>query len=60
MSEHDRERKRQRAARLLGELVPSKSRDDSDTGWSDPGDADQQRTRDAYLRGEVPPHHGQP
>ena len=50
-SERDR---RRRAERLLGELVPDTTGDETDEGWNEKeGD-----TRDDEMRRDVPPHHG--
>lgn len=46
--------KRRRAERLLGDLLPDTTGDETDKGWSEhEGD-----TRDDELRRDVPPHHG--
>jgi hypothetical protein len=51
---HKRAR-RERAARLLGDLMPSTTRDERSEGWGDEsGDA----SRDDEMRRDVPPHHG--
>lgn len=47
--------RRERAARLLGDLLPSTTRDESGEGWGDEGRGG---SRDDDLRREVPPHHG--
>lgn len=44
----------ERAARLLGDLLPETTRDESAEGWSERGGS----TRDDELRRDVPPHHG--
>lgn len=50
----DRERRR-RAERMLGDLLPDTTGDETDEGWSEKdGDA-----RDDELRRDVPPHHGE-
>ncbi len=50
-SERDR---RRRAERLLGELLPDTTGDETDEGWNEKeGD-----TRDDEMRRDVPPHHG--
>ena len=50
-AERDR---RRRADRLLGELLPDTTGDETDEGWSEKeGD-----TRDDEMRRDVPPHHG--
>ena len=50
-SERDR---RLRAERLLGELLPDTTGDETDEGWNEKeGD-----TRDDEMRRDVPPHHG--
>ncbi|KAA1422834.1 hypothetical protein FE697_011825 [Mumia zhuanghuii] len=46
-------RRRLRAARLLGEVVPATTRDETAEGW---GERD--ASRDEDLRRDVPPHHG--
>ena len=46
--------KRRRAERLLGDLLPDTTADETDEGWSEQeGD-----TRDDEMRRDVPPHHG--
>ena len=50
-SEADR---RRRAERLLGELLPDTTGDETDEGWNE-NDGD---TRDDEMRRDVPPHHG--
>ncbi|MCD9155248.1 hypothetical protein [Aeromicrobium duanguangcaii] len=47
--------RRERAARLLGDLLPSTTRDERSEGW---GDDRGGSTRDDELRRDVPPHHG--
>jgi hypothetical protein len=48
-------KRRRRAEKLLGGLLPDTSTDESDEGWSEKeGD-----TRDDEMRRDVPPHHGQ-
>lgn len=49
----ERERRR-RAAELLGDLLPSRTSDETDEGWNESGGT----TRDDELRRDVPPHHG--
>lgn len=48
-------RRRERAARLLGDLMPSTTRDETAEGW---GDERGGTSRDDELRRDVPPHHG--
>ena len=45
----------ERAARLLGDLMPSTTRDESPEGW---GDDAKGTSRDDELLRDVPPHHG--
>lgn len=48
---------RREAARTsddIGELLPEVTRDESADGWGDEDDPDS----DAWLRRQVPPHHG--
>ena len=46
--------RRLRAERLLGELLPDTTGDETDEGWNEKeGD-----TRDDEMRRDVPPHHG--
>ena len=53
-SKAERERRR-RAERMLGELLPDTTADETDEGWNEKeGD-----TRDDEMRRDVPPHHGQ-
>lgn len=47
--------RRERAARLLGDLVPGTTRDETPEGW---GDEQGGTSRDDELRRDVPPHHG--
>jgi hypothetical protein len=47
--------RRRRADRLLGEILPDITNDESDEGWSEKDEGD---TRDDELRRDVPPHHG--
>ncbi|WP_370617996.1 hypothetical protein [Mumia sp. Pv 4-285] len=47
-------RRRLRAARLLGEVVPETTRDETSEGWSERDSGG----RDDELRRDVPPHHG--
>lgn len=56
-SEADRERRRrhERAERLLGDLLPTTTRDETSEGWSDESGG---TSRDDELRRDVPPHHG--
>ena len=52
-SKAERDRRR-RAERLLGDLLPDTTRDETDEGWNEKeGD-----TRDDEMRRDVPPHHG--
>lgn len=52
-SESEKERARRlRAARLLGDLVPDATVDDTDEGWGE-----REPSRDDELRRNVPPHH---
>ena len=45
--------RRRRLAEVFGDVLPDQTDDDTDT------DGDEgRRTRDEWLRGEVPPHHG--
>jgi hypothetical protein len=46
-------RRRERRERIFGEVLPESTEDDSD---SHP--PDRERDQDAWLRGQVPPHHG--
>lgn len=47
--------RRERAARLLGDLLPETTRDESPEGW---GDEPRGTSRDDELKRDVPPHHG--
>ncbi|GAA3542924.1 hypothetical protein AFL01nite_10380 [Aeromicrobium flavum] len=47
--------RRERAARLLGDLMPTTTRDERSEGW---GDESGGTSRDDELRRDVPPHHG--
>lgn len=44
----------ERAARLLGDLLPETTRDERSEGWSER----EGTSRDEELRRDVPPHHG--
>ena len=46
--------RRRRLAEVFGDVLPEQTGDDTET---DESGADR-RTRDEWLRGEVPPHHG--
>ncbi|MEH3033980.1 MAG: hypothetical protein PGN07_08045 [Aeromicrobium erythreum] len=45
--------RRLRAARLLGDLAPEVTRDETSTGWSE-----REAGRDAEMLRDRPPHHG--
>ncbi|KQY60292.1 hypothetical protein ASD11_12600 [Aeromicrobium sp. Root495] len=49
------DRRRRRAAALLGDLLPETTSDESGQGW---GDVDGGGSRDDELTRDVPPHHG--
>jgi len=49
-----RRARRERAARLLGDLLPDTTSDESGEGWGERGGT----SRDEELRRDVPPHHG--
>ena len=51
-AEQQRQR-RLRAARLLGDIVPATTRDETAEGWSE-----REGGRDEEMRRDVPPHHG--
>jgi len=51
----ERRARLERAARLLGDLMPSTTRDETAEGW---GDEAKGTSRDDELRRDVPPHHG--
>lgn len=51
----ERRARLERAARLLGDLMPSTTRDETSEGW---GDETKGTSRDDELRRDVPPHHG--
>ena len=46
--------RRRRAARLMGDILPSTTSDDTDEGW---GERPASSREDELLR-DVPPHHG--
>ncbi len=46
--------RRRRAERLIGDLVPETTTDETDEGWNE----QEGGTRDEELRRDVPPHHG--
>ncbi|MET1132649.1 MAG: hypothetical protein ABWX60_04440 [Aeromicrobium sp.] len=54
-TEEQRRARIERAARLLGDLMPSTTRDESPEGW---GDEAKDTSRDDEFRRDVPPHHG--
>ena len=54
MSSESRRNKRRKAEKLLGDLLPDTTSDESDEGWSE----EQGDSRDDELRRDVPPHHG--
>ncbi len=55
MAPDEAERKRrERAAKLLGDFLPTTTRDETAEGW---GETDR-TSRDEELRRDVPPHHG--
>ncbi len=47
-------KRRRRAERMLGDLLPDTTGDETDEGWSET-DGD---SRDDELHRDVPPHHG--
>lgn len=53
MSDAGKKDRRRRAERLLGDLVPETTGDETDEGWSEQDDD----TRDDELQRDVPPHH---
>ena len=52
--ENAQEARRRRAVELLGDLVPSGTRDDTDEGWNEKDGT----SRDDEMLRDVPPHHG--
>ena len=50
----DRQARRRRAERLLGDLMPDTTSDETDEGWNE----EKGGSRDDQLRRDVPPHHG--
>jgi len=52
----DEAARRRRAERLLGDLLPDQTQDESGEGWGD-RPADQSSHTDEELRRNVPPHH---
>lgn len=54
-SETDWERRR-RLARVFGDVLPETTSDERDHGVS--GRADDESDSEAWLRAQVPPHHG--
>lgn len=54
-TEAQRRARIERAARLLGDMMPSTTRDESPEGW---GDDAKGTSRDDELLRDVPPHHG--
>lgn len=46
--------RRMRAAELLGDLIPTKSADQTGEGWNEKGGT----SRDEQFLRDVPPHHG--
>jgi hypothetical protein len=51
--ETDWERRR-RLAEVFGDVLPDTTRDERDEGPTEPGESG----TDAWLRAQVPPHHG--
>ena len=54
-TEAERRARIERAARLLGDMMPLTTRDESPEGW---GDDAKGTSRDDELLRDVPPHHG--
>lgn len=52
--EQARRARLERAARLLGDLLPGTTRDETAEGWSER----EGTSRDDEMRRDVPPHHG--
>ena len=49
--------RRRRLAAVFGDVLPDTTGDERDQGSDDSGDA-AESTGDAWLRDQVPPHHG--
>ena len=47
--------RRRRAEKLLGDLLPDTTNDETDEGWNEK----ESDSRDDEMRRDVPPHHGQ-
>ena len=53
-------RRRQRLARIFGDVLPETTRDERDPEEArERGDSTGDSTGDAWLKSQVPPHHGQ-
>ena len=52
-SDESETKRRRRLAEIFGEDLPAQTRDDQ----PEPGE-DDDRSKDAWLRAQVPPHHG--
>lgn len=53
-SESAKKARLKRAAELLGDLIPTTTRDETPEGWNEKGSTSRD---DEFLR-DVPPHHG--
>jgi len=54
LTPEERRRRRRRLAEVFGDVLPSQTADDVDQ----PGERDEGRSNDEWLRRQVPPHHG--
>ncbi|HET7386306.1 MAG TPA: hypothetical protein VFJ19_06525 [Nocardioidaceae bacterium] len=53
------EKRRRRRAEVFGDVLPDQTRDDRDPADEQHGTAERaESARDAWLRRQVPPHHG--
>jgi hypothetical protein len=53
----ERARRRRRLAEIFGEVIPEQTSDDADESVG-PGRRTEDEVQEAWLRSQVPPHHG--
>jgi hypothetical protein len=56
-AQQERERRR-RLAKVFGDVLPDDTTDEQDEGWGERGGKNAAHD-DAWLKDQVPPHHGQ-
>ena len=54
LTPEERAARRRRLAQVFGDVLPEQTRDDAD----EPGPPEGESQADAWLRRQVPPHHG--